>query len=202
MTSPRIALTFDDGPGECTEPILELLAAHSARATFFLIGRSAESRPDIVRRIDADGHEIGNHTWSHPRLASDCDDERVRVELERTNELVSQLVGRPPDRFRAPQYDLDGRVLEIATSLGLVHTRGDITPPDWDERCTARYITTFVVQQARPDAVVGLHDGVPPKSAGTRSQQATVDAMGEILERLAARGFECVTASDVLGRDY
>lgn len=197
MTLERLALTFDDGPGECTEPILDLLAAHSARATFFVIGAAVEQRTDLLHRIHSDGHEVGNHTWSHPRLARDCGDDRVREELLSTNAIVHGLVGRAPRRFRAPRYDVDGRVLAIASELGLEHTRGDITPPDWDPRCTAPFITAFVVQQARANTVIGLHDGVPPGSR--RSQQATVAAIAQILPRLRDRGFECVSASDVLG---
>lgn len=197
MTIERLALTFDDGPGECTGEVLDLLAAHSARATFFVIGAAAEAQSDLIRRIDAGGHELGNHTWSHPRLARDCDDARVRAELVSTNAIVEELIGRRPTRFRAPRYDVDGRVLAIASELGLEHTHGDITPPDWDRRCTASFITAFVVQQAHADAVIGLHDGVPPSSR--RTQKATVAALAEILPRLSDRGFACVTASDVLG---
>jgi peptidoglycan/xylan/chitin deacetylase (PgdA/CDA1 family) len=201
MSVNRVALTFDDGPGVGTEPILDLLLAHAARATFFVIGISALRRPAVIQRIHADGHEIGNHTWSHPRLARDCDDSRVREELARTNAVVDELVGCTPKRFRAPRYDVDGRVLGIASGLGLVHTHGDVTPPDWDTRCTARFITTFVVQQARPNAIIGLHDGVPPTSSSPRDQQATVEAVAEILPRLRAHGFECVSASEILGPD-
>jgi peptidoglycan/xylan/chitin deacetylase (PgdA/CDA1 family) len=198
VSRQRVALTFDDGPGECTEPILDVLAAHSARATFFVIGSVARERADLIQRIHTEGHEIGNHTWSHPRLARDCDDGRVREELVRTNAVVDELVGRPPRRFRAPHYDVSDRVLAIASDLGLAHTHGDVTPPDWDMRCTARYITVFVVQQARPNAVIGLHDGVPPNTAHGRVQRATVQAVGEIVPRLLDRGFECVTASEIL----
>lgn len=199
MSNDRIALTFDDGPSEGTERILDLLALYSARATFFVIGSAAHQRGDLIRRIDAEGHEVGNHTWSHPRLARDCDEAVVRQELERTNAAVSELVGRSPKRFRAPHYDVDARVLSIASSLGLTHTRGDITPPDWDERFSAAYITVFVVQQARADLVIGLHDGVPPGSGRRGSQRQTVDAVASIIPRLLNRGLECVTASEVLG---
>jgi len=194
----RVALTFDDGPAEWTEPILDVLSEHSARATFFVIGSAAEHRVDVIRRMNDDGHEVGNHSWSHPWLARDCEDEQVHVELERTNSLLAEILGRPPGRFRAPHYDVDDRVLAIASRLGLAHTRGDVTPPDWDQRCTARYITTFVVQQARADLVIGLHDGVPSETRERRSQQGTVDAVRLIVPRLLDAGFECVTASEVL----
>ena len=193
----RIALTFDDGPAEWTEPILDLLSQHSAQATFFVIGSAAAEREDVVRRIHAAGHEIGNHTWSHPRLARDCTDERVRDELERTSTVLAEITGRTPRHFRAPRYNVDQRVLEIASSLGLAHAHGDVRPPDWDERCTAGFITTLVVQQARANLVIGLHDGVPPKRVG-RTQQATVDAVEAFLPRLLDRGLECVAFETLL----
>jgi chitooligosaccharide deacetylase len=198
MSTQPIALTFDDGPADWTEPILNTLAEHSARATFFVIGSAAEQRPELIRRIDADGHEVGNHTWSHPRLSA-CDDDLVRDQLERTNALLIELLGRAPRRFRAPHYDADGRVLAIASELGLAHTGGNVTPPDWHASCTAAYITAFVVKQARAGTIVGLHDGIPPGGGkGGRTRQATVDSVGMIIPRLRDLGFECVTAGMLL----
>jgi peptidoglycan-N-acetylglucosamine deacetylase len=194
-----IALTFDDGPADWTEPILDLLAEHGARATFFVIGSLAEARTEIVRRMVLEGHEVGNHSWSHPRLADACDDKRVREELRRTNEVLATIIGYPPSRFRAPQYNVDARVAAIAAELGLTHTRGDVRPPDWDRRCTAGFIAAFVLQQVRHGVVVGLHDGLPPKRVGTdATRQPTVEAVAVILPRLLARDFECVTASTLL----
>src|SRR3954471_7121132 len=96
----RIALTFDDGPSGWTEPILELLRDHGARATFFLVGGVAQQHADLTRRIADEGHELGNHSWSHPALAAECDDQRVHEELERTNSAIAEIVGRRPHRFR------------------------------------------------------------------------------------------------------
>jgi peptidoglycan/xylan/chitin deacetylase (PgdA/CDA1 family) len=189
----RVALTFDDGPAQWTTSILDALFEHRAHATFFVIGTAVAAQADLIRRMEADGHEIGNHTWSHPWLARDCNDARVRDELERTNVALAEIVGRAPLHFRAPHYDVDERVLEIAAELGLAHAHGDVTPPDWHERCTAAFITTFVVQQARGNAVIGLHDGVASKTAVGRSRQPTVDAIVALLPRLRERGLECVT---------
>jgi peptidoglycan/xylan/chitin deacetylase (PgdA/CDA1 family) len=196
---PRVALTFDDGPGDWTEPILDVLATHEARATFFVIGSIAQQRANVLRRIADAGHEIGNHTWSHPRLARDCDDERVHDELERTNVLLAELLGAPPRRFRAPRYDVDGRVIAIARRLGLEHTPSHVTPPDWDRRFKSGFIATLVLQQVRPGTIVGLHDGLPPrKTASEASRQATVEALATIVPRLRQRGFECVTVATLL----
>lgn len=195
----RIALTFDDGPAPWTEAILDTLAEHGACATFFVIGSTAQNEPRLLRRIVDEGHELGNHTWSHPRLARDCDDDRVRDELVLTNALLTRTVGITPSRFRAPRYNVDERVLAVAAGLGLRHTHGDITPPDWDPRCTAPFITAFVLQQARPDAIVGLHDGVPPDTSGTRKRQdETVAAVARIVPGLVGREFQCVTTSELL----
>jgi peptidoglycan-N-acetylglucosamine deacetylase len=195
----RVALTFDDGPAIWTEPILDILASHGARATFFLIGSLVGDRSEIVERIVADGHEVGNHSWSHPRLASECDDRRVHDELARTNDVLHDVVGIRPKRFRAPRYDVDDRVQAVAARLGLVHTRGDVAPPDYDARVTSAFIATFVLQQVKPGHVIGLHDGVPPAKVDTNaSQEVTVVAVEEIVPRLLERDFELVTASELL----
>lgn len=196
----RLALTFDDGPSAWTEGILDLLAAHGGHATFFVIGSVVRERRNVLERIVAEGHELGNHTWSHPWLARDCDDAQVEEEFRRTNEVLTEIVGYPPRRFRAPHYDVDERVEHIASRVGLVHTRGDVTPPDWRPGLRGAVIATLVLQQANPDVIVGLHDGIPPGGSGAgTSRQSTVDAMAIILPRLLERGLECETASTVMG---
>ena len=195
----RISLTFDDGPGPCTAPILDLLAAHGGRATFFVIGSFAKKQRDLVRRMAAEGHEVGNHSWSHTRLADSGSRRVITRELSRTNKLLTKVLGAPPRRFRGPEYNIDERVLTIASELSLHHTRGDVTPPDWVPRCDASYIAAFVLARAAPGAVVGLHDGVPPHMHGRGiSRQPTVDALALIMPRLDERGFACVTASELL----
>jgi peptidoglycan/xylan/chitin deacetylase (PgdA/CDA1 family) len=196
-----LALSFDDGPSPWTTPILDLLRAHDARATFFLIGQRIDEHPDVVRRIVAEGHELGNHTFSHPWLARDCTDDAVHEELRHTNEAIARAAGERPRRFRAPHYDVDARVERIAAELDLTHTRGDITPPDWREGISAQVLATLILQQARPDAVIGLHDGIPPKGGGTgdATRQATVEAVRLVLPRLGERGHTITTASGILG---
>jgi peptidoglycan/xylan/chitin deacetylase (PgdA/CDA1 family) len=196
----RIGLTFDDGPSDWTEPILDILAAQACRATFFVIGNVAERRAEVLHRIVAEGHEVGNHTWSHPRLARDCDDERVQLELRRTNEVLEGILGSRVRRFRAPYYDVDERVKAIAATLGLEHTPGTVRPPDWVPNPRSNLIATLALQQVGPDCIVGLHDGIPPEEADApgASRQATVDAVAVIVPRLRERGYECVTASMLL----
>ncbi len=195
-----VALSFDDGPSQWTAPILEILAAHSARATFFLVGLSLQQHPQLVERIQHEGHELGNHTWSHPSLARECDDARVRLELQRTSDALERLVGRRPALYRAPRYERDARIDAVAAELGLRHARGDVIPPDWHPGASARLIAAMAVQGAQPGAVIGLHDGVPPQEAAEAvTRQATVDALALILPRLAERGLTCVPVSELDG---
>lgn len=194
----RVALSFDDGPSPWTTAVLDTLAAHGARATFFLVGASLEAREDVVRRIHADGHEIGNHTWSHPSLTRECDEERVRSELLRTSDALEGILGVRPGLYRAPRYERDDRVDAVAALLGLRHARGDVIPPDWHPRASPRLIAAMAVQGARAGAIIGLHDGVPPQEAAEEvTRQPTVEALALILPRLAERGLTCVPVSEL-----
>ena len=203
MSPSPVALTFDDGPSEWTEPLLDLLSLHGARATFFLIGSLVAPRRELVERMRGDGHEIGNHTWSHPSLTRDCDDTQVHDELARTNEALVDVLGSQPTRFRAPRYEVDARVERIAAGLGLTHTRGDVRPPDWKPQCRAEFIFAFAMPQLRAGTIVGLHDGVPPsKRTESTSRGATVTAVALMLPRLLESGHTLVTASELLAGEH
>jgi peptidoglycan/xylan/chitin deacetylase (PgdA/CDA1 family) len=190
-----VALTFDDGPSVWTERLLDVLREHSARATFFVVGVTAAERPELVRRARDDGHEIGNHTWTHPSLTRDCDDEQVREELSRTNELLADLLGSRPSRFRAPHYEVDERVARIAAELGLRHTDATVKPPDWHPDWSAELTVAMVVAHTQPGSVVCLHDGAPPGRDGDR--EATIAAVASFLPRLAEHELPCVPASEL-----
>ncbi len=196
----RIALTFDDGPSAWTEPILDILAANKASATFFVIGSLVAARSHVLERILAEGHEVGNHSWSHPRLARDCDDERIHEELARTNDAIAAAVGRAPHRFRAPYYDVDQRVETVASRLGLAHTPGTVTPPDWRPSVRSGLLVTLVLQLIRPSGIIGLHDGIPPHELNLpgASREVTVETVAAVLPRLTEAGYVCVTASSLL----
>jgi len=198
----RIALTFDDGPSRWTCPLLDILAAHDARATFFVIGSTVDGQADLLRRMVAEGHEIGNHSWSHPHLARDCEDDRVREELERTNTAVEAVVGSPMRRFRCPYFDVDKRVEAIAAAMGLAHTPGTIKLHDWDPLLSSSALSAAVLDLARPRSIIALHDGIPAHEVEKRfdSRDATVEAVAEFVPRLRDRGYEFVTASKLLDR--
>src|SRR6195256_5046182 len=109
VDGPYIAMTFDDGPSATLTPkLLDLLAAHHIKATFFVIGENAADHPEILKRAVAEGHEIANHSWSHPNLGK-MSDEAVRRELRKTDETISAAIGVRPTLFRPPYGSITPR---------------------------------------------------------------------------------------------
>jgi peptidoglycan-N-acetylglucosamine deacetylase len=184
--TPMLALTFDDGPSELTEPILDLLSAHDASATFFVVGMSVTGRERTLERARAFGHEIGSHTFSHPHPAALAEEE-LREEIRRGAEAAgpeAKLV-RPPYGEDADRFD------RLAGELGLGPTvLWSVDPRDW-ESDDAEVIAERVLAGAAGGAIVDLHDGRQP-------HRATVDALATILPSLAADGYRLVTVSELL----
>ena len=197
-TSHQVALTFDDGPDpKWTPRILDILKAENVKAAFFLVGQNAEQYPDLVRRIVAEGHEIGNHTYYHPNLAL-CWPEHIRLELNATQLLLETITGRSTTLFRPP-YAADtspSKVselmpLQLAQELGYLVVLENIDPQDWS-RPGADIILQRVKQQRRDGSIILLHD-----AGGDREQ--TVEALPRILDYLKTRGDSIVSISTLLG---
>lgn len=197
---PRaVALTFDDGPStEWTPEILDVLRAHGASATFFVLGAAVDGREAILRRAVAEGHELGNHAYSHADPAT-LDDEALRDELERTNALIESSTGIRPRLFRPPYADYDVRVARIAQDVGLSPTvLRSIDPADWREPSPER-LAAHVLDRVHRGAIVCLHDALPPaEPRGMSDREATVAALPPILAGLGARGFRAVTVGELL----
>ncbi|MDB6148115.1 MAG: polysaccharide deacetylase, partial [Spartobacteria bacterium] len=194
----EVALTFDDGPDpEWTPKILDILKAANVKAAFFVVGVNAEHYPALVRRIVAEGHEIGNHTYYHPNLAL-CWPEHIRLELNATQLLLETITGRATTLFRPP-YAADtspSRLseltpLQIAQDLNYLVVLENIDPQDW-ARPGADIILQRIKQQRRDGSIILLHD-----SGGDRSQ--TVEALPRILDWLRIRGDVVVPLSTLLG---
>jgi peptidoglycan-N-acetylglucosamine deacetylase len=168
LTAParphELALTFDDGPNPAWTPrLLDTLASHNLHATFFLLGGFAQQQPDLVRRIAADGHLIGNHSWSHPDLSRTAA-RRVREELARTSDLLEQMIGAPVRYFRPPFGARRPVVFRIARDLGLTPVLWNAMTNDWNEpaadQITARLAGKVDRLTAKGRAVnIVLHDG-------------------------------------------
>jgi peptidoglycan/xylan/chitin deacetylase (PgdA/CDA1 family) len=191
----KIALTFDDGPSAWTAPTLDLLREHEARATFFLIGQRARERRDDARRIVAEGHEVGSHTLTHPRLTEIPDDE-VRAEILGGVEALEEVLGERPRLFRAPGFHAGERELAIVAELGLDAVFADVDPEDWRAEKDSHTIFRYVLDAARDDLIVDLHDGYPPPPTTARDDcTPTVEALDHLLPCLRAKGYELVTVS-------
>jgi len=160
----EIALTYDDGPNDIvTERLLDVLAHHNVRATFFLIGHYVRQRPQIARAIAASGHLVGNHTMTHPWLAWQST-ARIRQELDGCNAILEDTLGIPIRYFRAPHGARRPAVLSIARSLGLTPVQWNIIPKDWQpigaEEIAVRTVRGITRNQQHNRASnIVLHDG-------------------------------------------
>lgn len=176
----RCSITFDDGPSRWTGPILDLLADHDAKGTFFCCGWAVAERPGMVARAHAEGHEIGNHTYWHPHLPPLTGHEIAR-ELVDTSEAILAATGVRPTLWRAPHFHHDERTDRLAHELGMEHVGATIDPGDWADE-DAEQIAARVLRKLIDGSVIDLHDGIPPNGGtGSNSRQATVEALALIL---------------------
>jgi peptidoglycan-N-acetylglucosamine deacetylase len=191
-----VALSFDDGPSEWTPEVLDLLAAHGARATFFVVGRYVDQRPRVVARAVADGHELGNHTYDHVDAAYEEDDDVLRGQIARTSAAIERVAGVPPRLIRPPYGKDVARVARLGHELGHEHTiLWSSQGWDWDTT-PAHEIASLVLRDCAPGAIVVLHDGVPP--GGGPSREPMLEALAQILGVLERDAFEVVTVSELL----
>jgi peptidoglycan/xylan/chitin deacetylase (PgdA/CDA1 family) len=188
VDGPYIAMTFDDGPSPETTPrLLDILKQRNIKATFFMIGQNAERNPEIVKRILADGHEIGNHSWSHPPLAKLSDD-KVTEEITKTQSAIKNASGYTPKLLRPPYGSITGRQKEwIENQFGLSVILWSVDPFDW-KRPGASVIEQRILAGARPGAIILSHD----------IHKQTVDSMPATLDALAAKGYKFVTVSQLI----
>jgi peptidoglycan-N-acetylglucosamine deacetylase len=190
----EIALTFDDGPNyPHTLRLLEVLAKHNARATFFLIGRYVRQRPEIVRAIQAAGHAIGNHTYRHPNLIF-VSAARLRRELDDCRKELEDALGAPAPLFRPPFGGRRPNVLRVAREMGLTPVMWSVTGYDWSApppETIVHKASRQIESRRRPQGeIVLLHDG-SHKSFGA-NRAPTVEATRMLLARYAAKRFVTV----------
>lgn len=184
-----IALTFDDGPYPVFTPmLLDVLRQAHVPATFFLIGRDAEEWPELAHRIESDGNEVGDHTYSHPDLDLESDD-AVRSEILRGRDTLWKLTHDPAVRtlFRPPHGRYTERTLQIAQSLGYSTVLWTDDGGDW-RTLTAAEIERHVLAHATAPEIVLLHSG----------KLATIEAMPTVIEHFERAGYRFVTVEDLL----
>jgi peptidoglycan/xylan/chitin deacetylase (PgdA/CDA1 family) len=188
VEEPYVAITFDDGPHATLTPkLLDMLAARKLKATFFVIGKNAVEYPQIMKRIVAEGHELANHSWSHPNLGKMGDD-GVRAQLQKTDDAIKAAAGTRTTLFRPPYGSITPRQKQwIYDSFGYRTIIWDVDPFDW-KRPGPGVIRDRIVNQSRPGSIILLHDIHP----------GSVEAVPQTLDQLTAKGFKFATVSELL----
>jgi peptidoglycan/xylan/chitin deacetylase (PgdA/CDA1 family) len=188
--SKQIALTYDDGPNDPhTLKLLDVLAKHGVRATFFMIGRYVRQRPDIARAVAQAGHVIGNHTFAHPLLIFESR-ARTRAQLVDCDRALTDAIGEHSNLFRPPFGGRRPATLRVARALGLETAMWNVTGYDWNAP-PAAVIEKKIVRQIRGGDVILLHDGGHRAMGADRAQ--TVIATDNLIRRYKDQGYEFVT---------
>ncbi|MBO4107334.1 polysaccharide deacetylase family protein [Streptococcus suis] len=185
LNSNMIALTFDDGPNPATTPlVLDILKKYQVKATFFVLGQSVAGNEAILQRMVAEGHEIANHSWSHPNLTN-LSATDVAAEIQQTQSAIEAAVGFKPSLMRPPYGAINATTM---ASIQMPIINWSIDSKDWQSR-NATSILKEVQAQAHPGGVLLLHD----------IHQSTVDCLDGVLSYLLSKGYTIGTASQVLG---
>jgi peptidoglycan/xylan/chitin deacetylase (PgdA/CDA1 family) len=185
-------MTFDDGPSAKDTPrLLDMLKERHIHATFFFVGQNVAENPEIVKRIVAEGHDIGNHSWSHPQL-SKMNDEAVRNELQKTEDAIVAACGQKPKLMRPPYGAFTARQRAWCNgNWGYKIILWDVDPLDWKIR-NSDHVKSEILKQTVQGSIVLSHD----------IHKTTVDAMPATLDALAAKGFKFVTVSELIAMDH
>src|SRR3954463_14800056 len=186
-----IALTFDDGPNATLTPkLLDLLAARHLKATFFVVGQNAADHPDILKRAVREGHEIANHSWSHPNLGKMSDD-AVRRELQKTDDAIAAAIGKRPTLMRPPYGSITARQKKwIHDEFGYRIIIWDVDPLDW-KRPGPSVVTARILKETVQGSIVLAHDIHAP----------TIEAMPATFDQLMKKGFKSVTVTELLAME-
>ena len=180
----KVALTFDDGPHPVYTPqLLDGLKERGVRATFFVVGENIPGNEEILKRMDAEGHLIGNHTYSHVKL-SELDTARACAEVEKTNALICEVTGKEPEFIRPPFGEWK-KTMEC--SLEMIPVLWDVDPLDWMTKNTA-LVVERVLKDTKPGDIILLHD----------YYQSSDDAALEIVDALMERGYKFVTVDELI----
>jgi peptidoglycan-N-acetylglucosamine deacetylase len=194
----RVALTFDDGPAPpFTEQILDVLRDYEVPATFFVCGKNVEQFPDVVRRLHAEKHTIGNHTYSHPFLYFKS---RVRMaeEIDRTQLAIERVTGVRPKLFRPPYGARWFGLFDVLADRGLEAVQWSDASFDWRKKNRATDVARLTLRALRAGSVILMHDGREPRSRDGLDASKTVEALPAIIEGARRAGLRFVPIEEFL----
>ena len=191
VDGPYIAMTFDDGPDpKLTPKLLDLLKARGIKVTFFVVGQNAAEYPEILKRAVAEGHEVANHSWSHPNFGK-MSEAGVTNELQKTQDAITQATGVKPKLLRPPYGSITKSERQwIPARFGYKIILWDVDPLDWKYRNAAR-VEKEILRQTHQGSIILSHD----------IHASTVEAMPATLDALAAKGYKFVTVSGLLAME-
>src|SRR2546423_1609257 len=185
----EVALTIDDGPHTPTgDQLLDILKREDIRATFFIVGIKMKERPDLVKRMIAEGHEVANHTYDHQRLAALRPDQ-IRREINDNDINFYRITGRHLDLLRPPGVNYNEKVLRIAKELGYQTILENVASKDFDDQ-TPDFIVDRTLRRVENGSIILLHD----------DRESTVMALPRIIDELKQEGYRFVTVSQMLAR--
>jgi len=183
---PMVAITFDDGPGQYTSSILDILAQNDCVATFFILGMRAASNEEVIRRAYNMGCDIGGHSWSH-RDFTRLSEGSISADISSTNQAIESITGEPAMLFRPPYGAMNGTVRRVAGQLGAQVVFWSIDTRDWATR-NANSTYNAIINNVRDGDIILCHD----------SQASTVEAMRRVVPDLIAGGYQLVTVSELM----
>ncbi len=190
----QVALTFDDGPDiRFTPQVLDVLAKHDVKATFFLFGARAETHKDITKRIHDDGHAIGNHTYWHPNLPKESL-ERLRWELAETEQVIEEIIGFKPRLFRSPYGALNDEIVKVLGQNNNTVIGWNVDSLDW-KQLDADIISDNVLSNVGFGSIILMHDGTD----WSADLSGTVQSLDKIITKLKEDGTEFVTVPELIG---
>jgi peptidoglycan/xylan/chitin deacetylase (PgdA/CDA1 family) len=184
---PLVAITFDDGPNPVNGPkLLALFKKTGVRATFFVNGNNLRKHPELAKRMVAEGHELGNHTTSHANLAKLGDLEKVRKQIEETQTIMKETVGKPAAVFRAPFLSHDKNVWTVLNGMPAINASRDTK--DWSKDSTVESIIDKATKETKAGDIILMHSW----------SGKTIEAMPKIVKALQAKGLKLVTVTELL----
>jgi peptidoglycan-N-acetylglucosamine deacetylase len=189
----KVAITFDDGPNPVYTPqILDIFSKAKGKATFFMIGEQMTNHPEVVKHVADQGHEIGNHTFTHPKL-SQLSVEDCREEIDQTEKLIEEMTGQRPVVFRPPYLDYNQDTVSIVQQKGYSMIGAlNLEAQDW-EQPGVEHILEKSRDVVKNGGILIFHDGF-----GDRSQ--TIEAVRMLVSELTSQDYQLVTVSELLKR--
>ena len=191
VESSTVAMTFDDGPHpKLTPKLLDMLKERNIKATFFVIGKCVAEFPDIAKRIVDEGHEIANHSWSHPQLTK-LSPSAFASEIAQTNEAIEKATGIRPVTMRPPYGAINASLTKrLNDEYGLCVILWSVDPQDWKIR-KSEHVSSHIIKNTAPGSIILAHDIHP----------STIDAMPPALDALQSKGYKFVTVTELIAMD-